>query len=199
MAWPSSKASTTNVDAGTDLVKNARADIKQNIDNVNAIIDEFDIASPSNGDLLQYNSTSGAWETVTQDSISSLAIAILSVISGEQLVSGNTYKRAVSENFDPNSILTVSTYTFTLPAGNYIMQVDANASDDEASSVVYNDTDDIQIGGIASYNEIGTTAEGPYKGMSGFTLAASKTLSIRQTTANSGNRNATYNIKITKF
>lgn len=41
MAFPSTKAGTTNVDAGTDLVKNARADIKQNIDNVNSMIDYF--------------------------------------------------------------------------------------------------------------------------------------------------------------
>ena len=70
MAWPSgTKASTNNVDAPNDLVANARADIKQNIDNVNAIIDEFNISSPSDGDLLQYSSSSSksfvylAWHT----------------------------------------------------------------------------------------------------------------------------------------
>lgn len=42
MSWPNStKASTTNVDAGTDSITSARADIKQNIDNVNAMIDFF--------------------------------------------------------------------------------------------------------------------------------------------------------------
>ena len=41
MAWPTTKAGTTNVDAGTDFVKDARADIKQNIDNVNSIIDYY--------------------------------------------------------------------------------------------------------------------------------------------------------------
>ena len=42
MTWPSgSKAATTNVDAGSDRPKDARSDIKQNIDNVNAIIDYF--------------------------------------------------------------------------------------------------------------------------------------------------------------
>ena len=41
--WPSgSKAGTTNVDNPNDLVANARADIKQNFDNVN------DITIPSN-------------------------------------------------------------------------------------------------------------------------------------------------------
>jgi hypothetical protein len=35
-------ASTTNVDEGTDLISNARADIKNNFDNVNSIISTFD-------------------------------------------------------------------------------------------------------------------------------------------------------------
>ena len=43
MSWPSgTKAVTTNVDAGTDSVTSARGDIKQNIDNVNTIIDFYD-------------------------------------------------------------------------------------------------------------------------------------------------------------
>ena len=47
MAWPSgTKASTANVDAGTDKPKDARADIKQNFDNVNAIIDYYSASGP---------------------------------------------------------------------------------------------------------------------------------------------------------
>ena len=42
MAWPSgTKAGTANVDAGTDKISLARPDIKQNIDNVNTIIDHY--------------------------------------------------------------------------------------------------------------------------------------------------------------
>lgn len=68
--WPSgTKASTTNVDEGTDLISNARADIKQNFDNVNDIIDTFNISSPNNGDLLQYSSSSGQWEQVASSSV----------------------------------------------------------------------------------------------------------------------------------
>jgi len=60
MAWPSgTKASTTNVDNGSDLISNARADIKQNIDNVNDIIDHLNISSPNNGDILQYSTATG--------------------------------------------------------------------------------------------------------------------------------------------
>ena len=72
MAWPSgSKAPTTNVDAGTDSITSARADIKQNIDNVNDIIDHLNISSPTDGDVLKYSSSSGKWEQVASTSISS--------------------------------------------------------------------------------------------------------------------------------
>ena len=47
MAWPSgTKAPTSNCDAGTDSISSARADIKQNIDNVNTIIDFYDASGP---------------------------------------------------------------------------------------------------------------------------------------------------------
>jgi hypothetical protein len=47
--WPSgSKASTANLDSGTDKPRLARGDIKQNVDNVNDIIDYF---TDGTGDL----------------------------------------------------------------------------------------------------------------------------------------------------
>ena len=70
--WPSAtKASTTNVDAGTDQISLARADIKQNMDNVNDIIDIFNIASPTNGDMMQYNSSTTKWEKVASTAVGS--------------------------------------------------------------------------------------------------------------------------------
>lgn len=63
--WPSgSKASTTNLDAGTDRPSLARADIKQNVDNVNSIIDMFNIATPSNEQILKYNAGNSRFELV---------------------------------------------------------------------------------------------------------------------------------------
>lgn len=61
--WPSgSKASTANLDAGTDKPSLARADIKQNVDNVNDIIDMFNISGPTNNQILKYNSTNTRFE-----------------------------------------------------------------------------------------------------------------------------------------
>ena len=82
--WPSAtKASTTNVDAGTDQISLARADIKQNMDNVNDIIDIFNIASPTNGDLMQYSSSTTKWEKVSATSVSTkVKFATLTIKSG---------------------------------------------------------------------------------------------------------------------
>jgi len=64
--WPSgSKASTTNLDAGADKPSLARADLKTNVDNVNAIIDMFNIGSPTNNQVLRYNSTTNVFDVVT--------------------------------------------------------------------------------------------------------------------------------------
>jgi hypothetical protein len=61
--WPSaSKASTANLDSGTDSPASARADIKTNVDNVNEIIDMFNIASPTNNQILKYNSSNSRFE-----------------------------------------------------------------------------------------------------------------------------------------
>ena len=61
--WPSgTKAGTTNLDAGTDSPRLARPDIKTNVDNVNAIIDMFNIDSPSANQILKYNSSNARFE-----------------------------------------------------------------------------------------------------------------------------------------
>jgi hypothetical protein len=66
--WPSgSKASTTNLDAGTDKPSLARADIKQNVDNVNDIIDMFNISGPTSGQILKYNTDNSRFELATDD------------------------------------------------------------------------------------------------------------------------------------
>ena len=66
--WPNTtKASTANLDSGTDKPRLARPDIKQNVDNVNDIIDFFDGASPTDGDIFVYNSANGKFEKNTSN------------------------------------------------------------------------------------------------------------------------------------
>jgi hypothetical protein len=94
MAWPSgTKAGTTNVDNPTDLVVDARADIKQNIDNVNNIIDTFSITSPNDGDVLQYNSTAGTFSPVAGVGVGTAVIQLssnLSAVSNQPYSGGFT-------------------------------------------------------------------------------------------------------------
>lgn len=59
MTWPTA-TTTASVDSAYDAPQSARADIKQNIDNVNSIVSEFgtvDISTPEDGQLLAYDGT----------------------------------------------------------------------------------------------------------------------------------------------
>lgn len=67
--WPSgTKASTANLDAGTDKPSLARPDIKQNVDNVNSIIDTFNISTHSDGDILVWDSANGRFNVTAPTS-----------------------------------------------------------------------------------------------------------------------------------
>jgi len=201
MAWPSgSKAGTTNVDAGSDKPALARADIKQNIDNVNSIIDTFDIASPNNGDILTYNSTSGAWEPGAASS-GGASIGVLNISTGEELVTGNTYRRTVSIDQDTFDFLTASgNYQITIAAGTYIFEPVLQTDDDtEVNIYLHNETSDTDLGTVGIFTEIGTTGSSILSGYQAETFGSSTNVSFRQTSANSADRNVTCRIKVTKI
>lgn len=206
MAWPTTKAGTTHVDAGSDSPASARADIKQNIDNVNSIIDEFNISSPSDGDLLQYSTSSGQWEQVAASSVGGGAdIATLTMSSATwENVINNIYRRTVNISFDPNSFISTSdNYQFTLGAGDYIVQANghtgANPNDGEVNVTIYDETGASEIGTLATYQEIGTAGDGFMQGQIGFTLSTQSNISFRQDTANIANRNVNLLLVIHKF
>ena len=126
MTWPATTAGTTNVDAGSDRPALARADIKQNIDNVNAIIGTFDIATPTNGDILTYNSSSGAWEPgAATGGGSSIALLTSNGTYDTTIATYYRYNVIFSESSDLDSIVSVNATTgvFTLAAGRYLIQV----------------------------------------------------------------------------
>jgi hypothetical protein len=127
MAWPSgTKASTANVDQGGDKISLARPDIKQNIDNVNDIIDHLNISSPSDGDLLQYSSSSGKWEQVASTSVgNNTAIFEMANVNNQ---SGLDYFWAIdtihyNAGFLTNNSDSAGGYNFTLTAGTYAVQL----------------------------------------------------------------------------
>ena len=203
MTWPNStKAGTTNVDQGTDKPSLARADIKQNIDNVNAIIDTFDIASPSNGDLLQYNSKSGAWEPVASTSVGSSApeMAIVRLFGEGENVSNNIWRRPIIEMVDPGSIVANNgDYQITLGAGTYYFEavITGNADGNEVPVNLYNETTSTDNNFI---NPAVPTINHTASGMdSMYTFGTSTNISFRQDTNTSAYRNGIFIIKIYKF
>jgi hypothetical protein len=114
--WPSStKASTDNVDSGSDKPRLARADIKQNIDNTNSIIDMFDITTPSDKDTLVYNSTSSRFETQA----ATFQEAILQI--DDAVSSTDPQIDITSIISDPSGITSLSSGQFTLGVGTYLI------------------------------------------------------------------------------
>lgn len=120
--WPSgSKASTQYTDQPTDRIADARAEINQTIANQGEIIDMFDIASPSDGDILSYNSTNSRFESGSQTSGGCLIIPSVdipytssaTVYSGGWSLSGNTTM----------GVSVVNSSTIQIEAGEYIMSV----------------------------------------------------------------------------
>ena len=123
--WPSgSKASTTNVDQPNDLIRLARPDIKQNIDNVNDIIDTFNIATPNNNDTLQYNSTTGVWDSVAGFT---KATAVIDSFNLSYSASSTDYSGGFSIVGTQNAGITTGTSggksTLTIPAGTWIHEI----------------------------------------------------------------------------
>lgn len=140
MTWPSStKASTTNVDAGGDKPSLARPDIKQNIDNVNSIIDTFDIATPNNNDYLKYNSTTSKWEPGALSTSNAGTVALL-YSDTPNINSGviGTFTIPISELEDPGNFISISSNQFSLAAGDYLIEIAGGALDTSSSFVVFN-------------------------------------------------------------
>lgn len=81
--WPTSPASTANLDAGSDRPSLARADLKDNVDNVNAIIDMFNItASPSNNSILKYSTSTSQFELTADADVNTTYTISAETVSG---------------------------------------------------------------------------------------------------------------------
>ena len=137
MAWPTTDASTAALDSGTDDPNLARPQIKLNIENANAIKNEFgnvDITSPQNGQLLQYNSTSAKWVNATVSTGGTNGSTVILKCTAAGLSSGDTF--TFTEQFDPDSVCTISSGNFVLASGDYYINVagvkstNANANND---------------------------------------------------------------------
>ncbi len=128
--WPSgTKASTANLDAGTDKPSLARADIKQNVDNVNSIIDMFNISAPSDGQILKYNTSNTRFELATD---STGAGGITSVTAGTGISVDQTSEGGVTITntvTDTNTTYSISAVTDGSDANIRLTGSDASTDD----------------------------------------------------------------------
>ena len=163
--WPSgTKAGTTNLDAGTDSPRLARPDIKTNVDNVNAIIDMFNIDSPSANQILKYNSSNARFELGT-DSTGTAAAATTFVgddSSGTAVNAGETFKIAGGTNITT----AVSGDTVTITGPTLTSFITASSSDtltnkSGAVAMFTNDAGYITNNGNGDITFVGSTITSP--------------------------------------
>lgn len=135
--WPAgSKASTSNLDSGSDKPRLARADIKQNVDNVNDIIDFFDGASPADGDIFVYNSANAKFEKNTSNSsFTNLVQTPKETINAITATSGSVDVDSTAAPVHTMTLNDNTTYTFTnMVAGTSVLLIiKINAADKTAT------------------------------------------------------------------
>jgi len=107
MTIPTSKASTANVDQGSDKISLARPDIKQNIDNVNEIIDHLNAAASFLPAYISY----GDEINVTQENV------IAPVQQSPRLITAGNTGISIVDGDSAGGQSRIS-----LPAGTYLLE-----------------------------------------------------------------------------
>ena len=128
--WPSStKADTANLDAGTDSPRLARVDILQNVNNVNSIIDMFNIpGSPTDNYILKYNNSTSKFdmeaEAGSQSLFSTIDVSGQTSVAADAATDTLTLVGATGITITTNA--TTDTITFTGPSLSSYITDDGN-------------------------------------------------------------------------
>lgn len=126
MAFPlaTEKATTIYVDSDTDQIWQARSSIKTNFDNVNSIIDEFDLSSPTQQGVLGHNGSQFTTIYPAQDH----NMIYLTFSNFSEGNSDDGISNATIENTNHQTGITISDpdsagrTMMNFPAGNYYFQ-----------------------------------------------------------------------------
>jgi hypothetical protein len=139
MAWPTTDATTTALDSGSDDPNLARPQIKLNIENANAIKNEFgtvDISSPQNEQVLRYNSSSAKWENATLSTGAGSVGSVAYYSCGTAPATGSS-SAGFTELADGDSICTLSgtnNIEFTPISGTYVVNISGVRDNTNANS-----------------------------------------------------------------
>ena len=128
MAWPITPATVTHLDSGTDDPNLARPQIKQNIENVNAIVSEFGsvaITTPTNEQVLAYNTTNARWENATPTGGGGGGESVVYLgFSGSVNTDGGSHAYYhFTEILDTDNLATITTGKLNLSTGTYIVDL----------------------------------------------------------------------------
>ena len=127
MAWPTTRATTTALDQGSDNPNLARPQIKQNVDNVNAIIDEFGdvaITTPADGEVLTYVSANSRWENAAASGGGGGSVGSVAYYQCSTAPATGSPKAGFTELADGDNIATLSgtnNVDITPVSGTYVV------------------------------------------------------------------------------
>jgi len=139
MAWPTTNATTTALDSGSDDPNLARPQIKLNIENANAIKDEFGtvaISSPQNEQVLRYNTSSARWENATLSTGAGSVGSVAYYSCGTAPTNGSA-SAGFTELADGDNICTLSgtnNIEFTPISGTYVVNITGVRDNTNANS-----------------------------------------------------------------
>lgn len=130
MTWPNTSLSTTALDQSTDDPELARPTLRTAVEQINSMRDTFSISDPTTGDLLVW--TGSVWQNQAEATaegylIKSAVIRYTSTNTSslwratEQNPTLASYRCDPTEISDPNGIVEVSTGSFTLGSGTWLI------------------------------------------------------------------------------
>jgi hypothetical protein len=154
--WPAgTKASTDNLDAGTDSPSTARADILQNVQNVNAIVDMFNISSPQDNQILKYNTSNSRFELAASTGETLTIVGDDS--TGTAITLGETFKIAGSGGV--TTAVSGDTLTVTGPdLSTYLENLIEDTTPQLGGNLDLNSNDITGTGNISITGDISTDA-----------------------------------------
>jgi hypothetical protein len=124
MAWPTTKATTTSLDSGTDDPNLARPEIKQNVENVNDIIDFLNLTSLTDKDILQYNASNGTFDNITLGNAGLQKQALITLTATTYFFSSAYKYYGLTETSDPYGLISINSngkIRFS-ETGNYLFE-----------------------------------------------------------------------------